>query len=141
MAGRLGVALADAMVTGGYAELTKDAGVITGVDLKMLARVGRDADALAIIHGKRWARVLCRPCLEWSERRPHLAGTVGAAICTHQFSGPHAHRPTRDDRIDRSGPMVTQPITPTARSRVISEFAERAHWFLEPGSSQAGYAD
>ena len=30
-------------------------------------------------------RVLCRPCLDWSERRPHLAGMVGAAICTHSF--------------------------------------------------------
>jgi hypothetical protein len=27
-------------------------------------------------------RVLCRPCLDWSERRPHLAGAVGAANCT-----------------------------------------------------------
>lgn len=26
---------------------------------------------------------LCRPCLDWSERRPHLAGALGAAICTH----------------------------------------------------------
>ncbi|MEJ2374175.1 MAG: hypothetical protein P8Y53_08155 [Pseudolabrys sp.] len=25
--------------------------------------------------------MLCRPCLDWSERRPHLAGTVGAALC------------------------------------------------------------
>jgi hypothetical protein len=26
---------------------------------------------------------LCRPCLDWSERRPHLAGRVGAALCVH----------------------------------------------------------
>ena len=83
MAGRLGVALADAMVTGGYAELTKDAGVITEAGLTMLACVGLDVDALATTNGKRWARVLCRPCLDWSERRPHLAGTVGASICKH----------------------------------------------------------
>jgi hypothetical protein len=29
---------------------------------------------------------LCRPCLDWSERRPHLAGAVGAAICTHSLA-------------------------------------------------------
>jgi hypothetical protein len=29
--------------------------------------------------------VLCRPCLDWSERRPHLAGMVGSAICAHSF--------------------------------------------------------
>ena len=34
--------------------------------------------------GKRTARVLCRPCLDWSERRPHLAGAVGAALCIAQ---------------------------------------------------------
>ena len=53
MAGRLGVALADAMVTGGYAELTKDAGVITEAGLQTLARVGLDVDALATTPGKR----------------------------------------------------------------------------------------
>ena len=25
-------------------------------------------------------RVFCRPCLDWSERRFHLAGAVGAAL-------------------------------------------------------------
>ena len=34
---------------------------------------------------QRTARVLCRPCLDWSERRPHLAGAVGAALCAHSF--------------------------------------------------------
>lgn len=29
------------------------------------------------------ARILCRPCLDWSERRPHLGGAVGAALCSH----------------------------------------------------------
>jgi hypothetical protein len=24
--------------------------------------------------------MLCRPCLDWSERRTHLAGSLGAAI-------------------------------------------------------------
>jgi hypothetical protein len=24
--------------------------------------------------------VFCRPCIDWSERRPHLAGAVGAAV-------------------------------------------------------------
>jgi hypothetical protein len=25
-------------------------------------------------------RVFCRPCLDWSERRPHIAGRLGAAL-------------------------------------------------------------
>ena len=32
--------------------------------------------------GKKPERVLCRPCLDWSERRPHLAGAIGrGALC------------------------------------------------------------
>ena len=30
-------------------------------------------------------RAFCRPCLDWSERRPHLAGAVGAALATRCF--------------------------------------------------------
>jgi hypothetical protein len=29
--------------------------------------------------------VFCRPCLDWSERRPHLAGRVGAALACRCF--------------------------------------------------------
>ena len=60
--------------------------MITEAGLTMLARVGLDVDGLATTNGKRWARVLCRPCLDWSERRPHLAGTVGASICMHMVA-------------------------------------------------------
>jgi DNA-binding transcriptional ArsR family regulator len=86
LAGRLGVALADAMVAGGYAELSSDAGIVTDAGLAFLGRVGLDVEGLLARRGKRSARVLCRWCLDWSERRPHLAGTVGAALCTHGFA-------------------------------------------------------
>lgn len=85
LAGRLGVALADALVAGGYAELATDAGVVTDAGLELLGRLGIDVDALLARRGKHTARVLCRPCLDWSERRPHLAGAVGAALCTHSL--------------------------------------------------------
>jgi hypothetical protein len=29
----------------------------------------------------RTKRIFCKPCLDWSERRPHLAGHVGGEIC------------------------------------------------------------
>jgi DNA-binding transcriptional ArsR family regulator len=85
LAGRLGVALADALVAGGYAELASDAGLVTDAGSQLLNRMGIDVDALLPRRGKRAPRVLCRPCLDWSERRPHLAGAVGAAICAHSF--------------------------------------------------------
>jgi DNA-binding transcriptional ArsR family regulator len=31
-------------------------------------------------------RPLVRSCLDWTERRPHLAGAVGAAFCTHALA-------------------------------------------------------
>jgi DNA-binding transcriptional ArsR family regulator len=86
LAGRLGVALADALVDGGYAELDSDAGVITESGIVLLGRLGIDVEALAARTGRRAPRVLCRPCLDWSERRPHLAGAVGAALCMHSLS-------------------------------------------------------
>jgi DNA-binding transcriptional ArsR family regulator len=95
LAGRLGVALADAMVAGGYAELGNDAGLVTDAGIALLGRIGIDVAALSARRGKRAARVLCRPCLDWSERRPHLAGAVGAAICAVSFEhGWIRHIPT-----------------------------------------------
>lgn len=83
LAGRLGVALADAMVTRGQVELAGDAGVVTDAGMTVLGRIGIDIDGLAAARGKTARRVLCRPCLDWSERRPHLAGALGAALCAH----------------------------------------------------------
>jgi DNA-binding transcriptional ArsR family regulator len=80
LAGRLGVALADALVAAGHVELDSDAGIVTPAGLVLLERVGIDA-----MSAGRGRRVLCRPCLDWSERRPHLAGTLGAALCRLSF--------------------------------------------------------
>jgi hypothetical protein len=79
------VALADALVAAGYAELTGDAGIVTATGVKFLGRIGIDVEPVRARRTKRSGRVLCRPCLDWSERRPHLAGTIGAALCTNCF--------------------------------------------------------
>lgn len=78
LAGRLGVALTDAMVERGHIELDSDAGLVTERGVRFLADIGIDTATLAARCG---TRLLCRPCLDWSERRPHLAGAVGAALC------------------------------------------------------------
>lgn len=85
IAGQLGVALADAMTARGFVELTSDAGIVTDAGLGFLERLGMSAAPLLERRTKRSGRVLCRPCLDWSERRPHLAGAVGAAICAHSL--------------------------------------------------------
>jgi hypothetical protein len=81
LAGRLGVSLAGALVARGYVVLNHDGGLVTDAGVSLLQRIGIDVTHLTMGRGKK-ARVLCRPCLDWSERRPHLAGALGAALCT-----------------------------------------------------------
>ena len=49
-----------------------------GLSLRGRSRFLAEGIDLAALESK--PRPLCRACLDWSERRPHLAGTVGAAI-------------------------------------------------------------
>jgi DNA-binding transcriptional ArsR family regulator len=86
LAGELGVALTDALVAASYAELADEAGLVTESGIDFLVRMGVELDALLSPRIKKSRRVLCRPCLDWSERRWHLAGAVGAAICAHSFA-------------------------------------------------------
>ncbi len=80
-AGRLGVGIADALVARGRVELDADGGSVTDAGLSWL----RDFGATPDMSG-RTGRVFCRPCLDWSERRPHLAGAVGVAIARRCFA-------------------------------------------------------
>jgi len=80
LAGRLGIALADAMTAKEYLVLSESAGVLTEKGQRFLCTLGIDLEA-----GQKGKRAICRTCLDWSERRPHLAGRLGAALCTHFF--------------------------------------------------------
>jgi DNA-binding transcriptional ArsR family regulator len=79
LAGELGVAIADTLLERGAIEFDDGAGLVTDCGIVML----RDIGVRLMDQGPRSSRPLCRPCLDWSERRPHIAGKVGAAICTH----------------------------------------------------------
>ncbi|MBS0560474.1 MAG: helix-turn-helix transcriptional regulator [Proteobacteria bacterium] len=83
LAGRLAVDLADALTARGHLEMSADGGSLTPEGLDFLRGLG-----IALEHGRagRNGRVFCRPCLDWSERRPHVAGAVGAALCAHCFA-------------------------------------------------------
>jgi len=85
LAGHLGVALADALVAGGHVELSYDAGVVTDAGVELFGRLGIDVTLFSAGRGKT-ARVLCRPCLDWSERRSHLAGAVATALCKRSLA-------------------------------------------------------
>jgi DNA-binding transcriptional ArsR family regulator len=76
IAGTVGVAIADALSAGGHVVLSDDGGELTDSGARLLARFGA---TLAPKAPQR--RIYCRPCLDWSERRYHIAGFVGAEIC------------------------------------------------------------
>jgi len=76
IAGHLGVAIADALTSHGHIVLNDDGGEITDSGRDVLGRFG-----VGLKRASRSRRIYCRPCLDWSERRYHLAGHVGAEIC------------------------------------------------------------
>ena len=70
----------------GLIELSADGGAVTPDGAAFLQWLGVDLPAAETQTARRSGRVLCRPCLDWSERRPHVAGAVGAALCTRCFA-------------------------------------------------------
>ena len=79
-AGRLGVGLADALCARGHLVFTADGGEVTPDGVAFLTEFGLDVAGL-----QQRRRPFCRPCLDWSERRPHVAGVVGAALMRRVF--------------------------------------------------------
>ncbi|MBP0454503.1 MULTISPECIES: helix-turn-helix transcriptional regulator [unclassified Kitasatospora] len=77
LAGRLGVAVTDAVLARGL--VADDAGLaVTGSGREWLAAAGIELPARA---GRGGGRPLVRGCLDWTERRTHLGGVLGAALC------------------------------------------------------------
>jgi DNA-binding transcriptional ArsR family regulator len=82
LAGEIAVAMADRLVARGHVELSADGGVLTPEGAAFLRGLGVDVDAATAHAGRKASgRVFCRPCLDWSERRPHIGGALGAALC------------------------------------------------------------
>lgn len=79
LAGALGVAIFEALVAQDQLRLGAGGTELTDAGTALLAEIG-------IVSGheppRTGTRLSCRACLDWSERRPHLAGKIGAAICT-----------------------------------------------------------
>ncbi|MFJ4486424.1 ArsR/SmtB family transcription factor [Streptomyces longwoodensis] len=75
LAGRLGIAVTDALTERGL--LRQDTGfALTDAGVEWFGRAGITLDRTG-------RRPLARGCLDWTERRPHLAGVAGAALCRY----------------------------------------------------------
>ncbi len=80
LAGDLGVAMLDSLIAGGR--------ITGGDDLALTARgeafiAGLGIEPAALAGGR---RPVCRRCLDWSVRRSHLAGALGAALLARIYA-------------------------------------------------------
>ena len=74
LAGALGVAICDSLILRGRIIAGSDGFAISATGYEWLAR-------LDLSPPRTIRRALVRPCLDWSEGRPHVAGWLGAALC------------------------------------------------------------
>jgi DNA-binding transcriptional ArsR family regulator len=75
LAGELGVLVYDGLARRGAFMLDGDGMGLTDAGRSLLQAIGVDAHTLP-----KARRPLCRTCLDWSERRHHLAGTLGTVM-------------------------------------------------------------
>ena len=96
IAGTLGVGLADRLIEREHVILGDEAGEVTPAGAEFLGKLGVD-----LSHARSKRRVFCRPCLDWTERRPHIGGAVGAALAEPvlraEMDRAGARRPRADD--------------------------------------------
>lgn len=123
LAGRLGVLLFDRMVANGSLVPAGDAEdfVVSAEGRRLFRQLGIDIDTLATKTGQR--RRFARACLDWSERSPHLAGALGAALAESCFQRGWLQR-RRDSRA------VT--LTPTGAEALAGIFGLPADSLAAP---------
>jgi DNA-binding transcriptional ArsR family regulator len=80
LAGRLSVDLTDFFTAHEFIVLSEEAAEITPAGTRFLTEFGIDVSALSSTR-----RHFCRVCLDWTERRRHIAGAVGAALTKRCF--------------------------------------------------------
>jgi hypothetical protein len=103
------VALADSFERDRVLLPTASGWDLTSQGEEKLQRLGLDAAAL---HEGR--RPFLRPCLDWTERRPHLAGQLGQAL---------AGRLLELDWVRRSSQSRALLITAAGERQLLAEFA------------------
>lgn len=99
LAGRLSIALTDSLVAGKLVVLDDEAAEITATGIRFLSEFGIELPTRRAIR-----RHFCRLCLDWTERRPHIAGAVGAAIAKRCFALGWM------ERMKRSQAIVVTPL-------------------------------
>jgi DNA-binding transcriptional ArsR family regulator len=87
LAGTAGVAIHDRLIERNYLFPEHEKYSVTDAGKKWFNGLGIDTPLLV-----QQRRVFARPCLDWSERRYHLAGSLGAAFLDFLLSGDYMRR-------------------------------------------------
>jgi DNA-binding transcriptional ArsR family regulator len=80
LAGEMGVTLYEGLLARKHLEFTEGTPKLTATGRVAVASLGIEISDL-----EKKTRPLCRCCLDWSERRTHLAGSVGQALLERMF--------------------------------------------------------
>lgn len=80
LAGDVAVRIADFLVRSDYLEWTAEEAVMTAAGLEFVGQLGVELGNPAVSSSASRPRAFCRPCMDWSERRPHVAGAIGRGL-------------------------------------------------------------
>jgi DNA-binding transcriptional ArsR family regulator len=122
LAGRLGMAVAEHLVDCAAVALDDNAHVLPGEGLdRALQRLDVPGGSAAL--AGRATRPVCLPCLDWSERRFHVGGRLGALICAQCLERGWLVRGvgTRALRVSEPGARALRDWMGTARWAAVSE--------------------
>jgi DNA-binding transcriptional ArsR family regulator len=111
LAGRLGVALVEAFENHQVLTACDSGWELTDGGKRHFGALGVDVEELW-----RSRRTLIRPCLDWTERRPHLAGGLGAALAGLMFDLGWIRRSQRSRAVS---------ITELGADQLLGQFAIR----------------
>lgn len=105
LAGIAGVRITESLVEQGVMSETDGGYDVTELGERWFAEIGASVSA-ARQHAKTTRRNFARACLDWSERRHHLAGELGALLCARAlelgwFERRHGTRALRVTNIGR----------------------------------------
>lgn len=113
LAGDLGVMLLDSLVHRGCIDLKGKRASLTGRGHEWLSEFGVDMDGL-----RSRRRPMTLTCLDWSVRRYHLAGAVGAALL-HRFvtlGWARTHKDSRTITFSAAGERQLRTLFPLPRA-------------------------
>lgn len=99
LAGELGVLVFDSFEQRRFLRSVSDVPQVTQQGRQFCLEIGIDIEALELQR-----RPLCKACLDWSARRHHLAGAIGAAVLSRCLELGWARR-ARDSRVMNFSPI------------------------------------